>query len=205
VNCCVYWHLWKFEDSLYLVLKNLNQFLRRFLQMSSKRFNGNIIDSFIEAEVGEELNAENIARFNEHNAMDNMELKLIKKDDGGGLSVDVGEVYNELGNLVVIAKEMLVEARNILRDDETGESISGVAQMIGVINTLIREFSSVHKERLKFEQKLRFEEIKQQHRIELHNLKNPTISDDGDEELITYSQEDLIQMMADLAPAELED
>ena len=141
-------------------------------------FDGNIIDGFITAEVGDRMLPTGIS------------------NDSTELAVDVGLVYEELGDLIITSKEILGEARLILVNDTTGESIAGVARMIDTIRQLVKEFSTVHTQNLKFEQQKEMEQIKHDNRERLLYLRNPELNPSDDDEvdtLIPFSQEDVIR------------
>lgn len=109
--------------------------------------------------------------------------------------VDSKRVYGELENLIGLGKEILKNAKYAIEIDPTAEgALTGVASVINAVKDIVKEFTKVHLQNLKFEQQIQIEKLKQKGREKLAKMRKTEDTSDI-EELVPYNQEENIRII----------
>jgi hypothetical protein len=105
-------------------------------------------------------------------------------------------VYEELNELIRIAKKILKAAEYLVDTSPDGESISGTASLINAVRNVIKEFTDLHRDSIKYEKMKELERFKvelkkelMEHKRALDSNKNSAV----DVPLVEYSQEELVK------------
>jgi len=126
-------------------------------------------------------------------------------------TVDVVRVYNELSNLLSTGNNLLESAKYAVDQDPTQEGIlTGAAALLSTIKDVMKEFTKVHLQNIKFEQAKQLQLLKHNDRKDLVELKN-TLDKTAQElpkDALAYTQEDIVRQIIEsqeFLPKQIED
>jgi len=105
-------------------------------------------------------------------------------------------VYSKLNELTEISTSILNMAKYIVESSPDGEQIAGVSSLINSVKGCLKEFTQIHRDKIQFDRKKELEELKFQNKIKYAEIQQKIKSNDIDpsiEDLVSYSQEDIIR------------
>jgi hypothetical protein len=113
--------------------------------------------------------------------------------------IDTTRVYGELEDLILLGKDILKNAKYAIELDPTAEgAMSGVSSVISAVTDIVKEFTKIHLQHLRFQQQVELEKIKQKGREKLVELRQKNTEQDDQIEkgdLIMYSQEQIVEVI----------
>ena len=107
-------------------------------------------------------------------------------------------IYNELSELIIISKKLLKNAEYMLETNPDGESLSGAASLINAVRNVIKEFTNLYRDNIKYEKMKEIEKYKNDLKKELmEHKKNMSENGIGDKDvpMLEYSQEELVKQI----------
>ena len=112
--------------------------------------------------------------------IDNAQLQLKMQDANGSASdridtlVNVESAFKSIEDLVDSTKQMLANVYTIISSCDVldSETVSAAASLIGETRQLISEYTGLYKQRVKFFDNVKMEELKQKNRLELLERKH---------------------------------
>jgi len=110
----------------------------------------------------------------------------------GKIDVNAEHLYKELSALIDIGKNALSSANYILESTGDAESISGIAQMISGIRSVIAEFNKINLLNVKFLQQKELEEIKQQNKLKIIEARNLNTTEEDANNNYKFNTESII-------------
>jgi len=149
-----------------------------------KQLDSNNLDELFGCIEGTETREEKVQK-------NSNELTTINKS--GEIEVNTQHLYEELASLIETGKIALDSANYILSSSGDAESISGVAQMMGSLRSVISEFNKINLLNIKFSQQKELENLRFNNRLKLIEKKNSDNSDNIEEDLVAFNTEDIIQ------------
>ena len=107
------------------------------------------------------------------------QIQTSNKDANGSASVRIDNLVNvenafkSIEDLVDSTKQMIGTVYGIISSCDVldSETVSAAASLIGETRQLIAEYTSLYKQRIKFFDSVKMEQLKQQHKIELLERK----------------------------------
>lgn len=107
------------------------------------------------------------------------QMQVANKDVNGSASVRIDNLVNvenafkSIEDLVDSTKQMIGTVYGIISSCDVldSETVSAAASLIGETRQLIAEYTSLYKQRIKFFDNVKMEQLKQEHRKELLDLK----------------------------------
>ena len=111
--------------------------------------------------------------------IDQGKLQIQSMDENGSASkridtmVNVENAFKSIEDLVDTTKQMIANVYGIISSCDVldSETVSAAASLIGETRQLIGEYTSLYKQRVKFFDQVKMEQLKQQHKIELLERK----------------------------------
>lgn len=111
--------------------------------------------------------------------IDQGKLQIQSMDENGSASVridtmvNVENAFKSIEDLVDTTKQMIANVYGIISSCDVldSETVSAAASLIGETRQLIGEYTSLYKQRVKFFDQVKMEQLKQQHKLELLERK----------------------------------
>ena len=112
--------------------------------------------------------------------IDQGKLQIQSMDENGSASqridtmVNVENAFKSIEDLVDTTKQMIANVYGIISSCDVldSETVSAAASLIGETRQLIGEYTSLYKQRVKFFDQVKMEQLKQQNRLELLERKH---------------------------------
>ena len=112
--------------------------------------------------------------------IDQGKLQIQSTDENGSASqridtmVNVENAFKSIEDLVDTTKQMIANVYGIISSCDVldSETVSAAASLIGETRQLIGEYTSLYKQRVKFFDQVKMEQLKQQNRLELLERKH---------------------------------
>lgn len=124
-----------------------------------------------------------------------------------GPEVDVGQVYSQLSDLINTGNTILEAANYLVQSAPDPENISSTASLLSSVKDVLKEFRLIHQDKLRRDHDIKMEQIKQEGKKELVELKaqkmrelnqkEPKNITDESTEMIGYTQEQIIDRLSE--------
>ncbi len=116
--------------------------------------------------------------------------------DKSEAEVNPNVIYSRLNKLIETGDNLLQTTQYLINTSPDAENISSAASLISSIRDVVHEFTTIHRDRLKFEQQLTLEKFKAQEKEKLLKMRlenNSSTENHSDStEMLEYSQESII-------------
>lgn len=114
---------------------------------------------------------------------------------------DPGRVYEEYAELIKMGKGVFQQVQYIMAAaPPDGEVIASAASMITSIKDVLREFSKLHTESVKYQRTVEMEKLKQENREKLLQLRHDLQFKEEaiDAETVPFNQEQCMRMLQEM-------
>ena len=122
------------------------------------------------------------------------------------------DVYEQLGKLILTGNDVFANVKMILDDNPDAELLASATSLLNTIKDIMKEFTHLHNQTVKFEQQKEMEMLKAQLRQQQILLKsketqklmtqrmnmanNPDMFNDKPVEMVPYCQEEVVKALA---------
>lgn len=127
----------------------------------------------------------------------------INNTNDGQIDIDPNVVYSKLNSLINTGDKILKAAQYIVEAEPDADSIASTASVISSVKDVIKEFTVLHRDKMRFEQQkelemLKFEQRKQLAQIRANDGKSIDIDQQDSIDVIEFSQEQIIEQIMNI-------
>ena len=110
---------------------------------------------------------------------------------------DDQKIYNELNNILATGDKILRASEYLVTSTPDPDNIASAASLISSLKDVMKEFTVLYRDEIKFKRQMQLENFKAQKKKELVLLKmsEKENNDLNDEEMIEFSQESIVRSL----------
>lgn len=119
------------------------------------------------------------------------------------VAIDPNIVYGKLNNLVDTGDKLLKTAQYLIDAAPDADNIASTASLITSVKDVIKEFTVLHRDKMRFEQQKELERFKAEQkekllRLRINSDKAVTQPGEGPIDVVEFSQEAIIEKLAEM-------